>query len=44
MGDDDEDINAAIETAPVFGGVVGDGMILGVAGGGEAVGGDAFAC
>ena len=43
MGRDDDDIDAAIEAASVFGGVVGDGVVLGITGGREARGSNVFA-
>ena len=43
MRRDDDDINAAVEPPAVFSGVVGDGVVLGIAGGGEALRLDVFA-
>ena len=42
MRGDDDDIDAAIEAASVFGGVVGDGMKLSISGGGKAAGSNGF--
>src|SRR6266702_2393162 len=40
---DDDDVDATVETAAVFAGSFGDGVVLGIACGGEALGPDAFA-
>ena len=43
MRGDDDDIDAAVEAASVFGGVVGHGVVLGITGGGETPGVDVLA-